>query len=115
MQIILQDIILFGYHGVHSLENAVGTSFKIDLTIDMKDMPITSLDDTIDYEKVFLLLKNEFEKTEKLLEVLSERIIQAICLTFKGIIQIEITILKINPHIPSFQGTVGVKKVKKIK
>ena len=115
MQIILKDILLFGYHGVHPLENELGTSFKIDINIDVEDVQIRSLDDTVDYEKVFVLLKEEFEKTEKLLEVLADRIIISICNHFKHILQVEVSIMKINPPIPSFQGSVGVKKIKKLK
>ena len=115
MQIILDDIILFGYHGVHAFENEVGTNFQIGITIDIDDVPINVLEDTVDYEKVFLLLKVEFEKTEQLLEVLADRIIQTIGSNFNQIIQIEVSIKKLNPPIPFFQGTVGIKKIKKIK
>ena len=114
MQIILKDILLFGFHGVHPLENKVGTNFKIDLTIDVRDIVIKNLEDTIDYEKVYLILKDEFNITEHLLEVLAERIIEKIFVTFKGLLQIELTIMKLNPPISSFEGTVGVKKTKKL-
>jgi len=60
-------------------------------------------------------VKEEFKKTEQLLEVLADRIIQTIISNFHQIIQIEISIKKLNPPIPSFQGTVGIKKLKKIK
>lgn len=115
MQILLEDIILFGYHGVHPFENEVGTNFQMDIKIDIDDIPIRVLDDTVDYEKVFLLVKEEFKKTEQLLEVLADRIIQTISLNFDQIIQIEISIKKLNPPIPSFNGTVGIKKLKKLK
>ena len=115
MQILLDDIVLFGYHGVHSFENEVGTNFQISIKIDIDDIPIRVLEDTVDYEKVFLLVKEEFNKTEQLLEVLADRMIQTISSNFHQIIQIEISIKKLNPPIPSFQGTVGIKKTKKLK
>lgn len=115
MQIILKDIIIFGYHGVHPLENKVGTNFKVNLWIDIEDKKICQLEDTIDYAEVFELLKKEFYQTEKLLEVLAERIIDAVVLKFKHILHIEIEILKIDPPIPSFSGMVGIKKSKNIK
>lgn len=113
MQIILKDILLFGYHGVHPLENKVGTNFKIDLLIDMFDKEIINLHDTIDYAEVFKVLKQEFAVTEKLLEVLADRILNAIFSKFHHILQIEIQIMKVDPPIPSFQGMVGVKKIKR--
>ena len=115
MQIILENIILFGYHGVHPLENEVGTSFRVGINIEMEDVSVQSIDDTIDYEQVYRVLKDEFNKTEKLLEVLAERINEVICAKFRNIVQVEITIMKIDPPISSFQGSVGVKKIKKIK
>jgi hypothetical protein len=38
----------------------------------------------------------------------------ALLLKFKQILHIEIEILKIDPPISSFQGMVGVKKIKKV-
>lgn len=115
MHIILKDIILHGYHGMHPLENEVGTNFNVEIIINTEDVLIQSIHDTIDYEKIFLLLKEEFKKTEKLLELLAERIIQSIITNFDQIVQIEITIMKLNPPIASFQGNVGIKKIRKIK
>ena len=114
MQIVLKDIELFGFHGVHPLENKLGTTFKIDLLIETKDKNIQQLSDTIDYEKVFLILKEEFSKTEQLLEVLADRIISKIISVFSDISMVEICIFKINPPISSFQGKVGIKKSKKL-
>lgn len=114
MQILLKDILLFGYHGVHPLENQTGTHFKVNLIIEMSDEKVVELNDTIDYAEVFALLKHEFSKTEKLLEVLADRILDAIHLKFKQILHIEIEILKLDPPIPSFQGAVGIKKSKKL-
>ena len=114
MQIILKDILLFGYHGVHPMEQKTGTHFKINLIIEMDDKKVVDLNDTIDYTEVYNLLKHSFHQTEQLLEVLADKIIDAISSKFKHILHIEIEILKIDPPIPSFQGMVGVKKIKKV-
>lgn len=114
MQILLKDILLFAYHGVHPLENKIGTHFKVNLIIEIGEDKVVELNDTIDYAEVFALLKQEFSKTEKLLEVLADRILDEMALKFKQILHIEIEILKLDPPIPSFQGAVGIKKSKKI-
>ncbi|MEY3348561.1 MAG: Dihydroneopterin aldolase [Bacteroidota bacterium] len=114
MQIILKDILLFGYHGVHPMEQKTGTHFKINLIIEVDDKKVVDLNDTIDYTEVYNSLKHSFHQTERLLEVLADKIIDAISSKFKQILHIEIEILKLDPPIPSFQGAVGIKKSKKL-
>ena len=61
MQIILKDIVLFGYHGVHPLEKKVGTPFRINIQINLdSSVSVQSLSDTLDYAQVFDILKKEF-------------------------------------------------------
>lgn len=110
MQIILKDIVLFGYHGVHELERMVGTHFRMNVLIDCgHSKPIHALADTLDYASVFTLVKNEFQKTEALLEVLIERIIQSLFNAFSEVKSVDISIVKLNPPIAGFQGEVGVR------
>lgn len=110
MQIILKDILLFGYHGVHELERIVGTHFRINVLIDCDNLkPIKTLTDTVDYASVFNLVKHEFQETEALLEVLIERVIQSIFSSFSIVKSVDISIVKLNPPIAGFQGEVGVR------
>lgn len=109
MNIILKDIRLFGYHGVHPLENTCGTEFIVNIVIgiDSKQF-IKTLTDTIDYAEVFSLMKQVFSKTEQLLEVVAEKIFIAIAENFPDAAEIEISIVKSNPPIEGFIGQVGV-------
>lgn len=116
MQIILKDILLHGFHGVHPLERKVGTSFRIDIQIDLDPcVSVQNLGNTVDYAEVFTTLKKEFQETEDLLEVLAERIISSIALLSSNILSIQISIVKLNAPISSFQGEVGVRLKKQIK
>jgi dihydroneopterin aldolase len=109
LKIHLKDIKLYGYHGVHPLENKVGLEFIIDLSIMIKrDQQKFQLTDTIDYESIFLLLKEEFTKTESLLENLGNRIIQRIHADFPSTQSIDLTIMKIGAPISNLQGKVGI-------
>lgn len=110
IQILLQDIKLFGYHGVHPLEKVTGTHFTVNITIDINATgePM-ALADTIDYADVFQLLKTEFSQTEDLLENLAERILTKIFTTFTLAQHADIAILKNNAPISAFQGRVGVR------
>lgn len=114
MQILLQDIHLYGYHGVTTLENRCGTQFKVNMSITLKKHihPI-GLADTVDYVRVFQLLTSEFNKTTALLEELADRILVRLFEQFpEQIDQAEITVLKVNPAVQGFQGSLGVRSVK---
>ncbi len=109
MNIILKDITLFGYHGVHPLENKCGTDFTINIVIAMDNrQPIKTLTDTIDYAAVYSLVKKVFSTTEQLLEVVADKLFIAIAETFPLAVEIEISILKSNPPMEGFMGQVGV-------
>jgi dihydroneopterin aldolase len=113
MQVILKDLILFGYHGVHPLEKKVGTPFSMNIIIDLAvDQRIVSIEDTLDYAMVYETVKREFIEVEDLLEVLLERIISAIEKLSKQITAIEITLEKLNAPISGFNGKVGVRITK---
>ncbi|MBP7931417.1 MAG: dihydroneopterin aldolase [Chitinophagaceae bacterium] len=113
MQVILKDLSLFGYHGVHPLEKKVGTSFSMNITIDLAvNHQIISIEDTLDYARVYETVKREFDIVEDLLEVLLERIISSIQQLSKHITNIDITLEKLNAPIPGFKGKVGVRITK---
>lgn len=116
MQVILKDLILFGYHGVHPLEKKVGTPFSMNIIIDLAvNQNIITVEDTLDYAKVYETVKREFNQVEDLLEVLLERIISAIQQLSNQITIIDITLEKLNAPIPGFKGKVGVRITKSFK
>lgn len=113
IQVLLHNIQLHGYHGVHPLEKVTGTNFIINLVIDVNIAEDNVLlQDTIDYAIVFDMLKFEFSQSEDLLENLSNRIIQKIFTTFMQAERIELTILKNDAPIAGFCGQVGTKCIK---
>ena len=113
MQVILKDLSLFGYHGVHPLEKKVGTPFNMNIIIDLAvNHQIISIEDTLDYAKVYETVKREFNQVEDLLEILLERIISAIHQLSNQITVIDITLEKLNAPITGFKGKVGVRITK---
>lgn len=109
LAIHLKDINLYGYHGVHPLENQVGLEFTVNLSIytKMSDNKL-QLEDTIDYESVFHMLKKEFNITESLLENLAARIISKIENSYPLAQRVELMIMKNGAPIQNFQGKVGI-------
>ncbi|MCE2847654.1 MAG: dihydroneopterin aldolase [Chitinophagaceae bacterium] len=114
MNIILKDIRLFGYHGVHPLENMCGTEFIINIVIVMdNNHRIKILSDTIDYAAVYSVMKKVFSMPEQLLEVVAEKIFVAIAESFPIASEIDISIMKSNPPIEGFLGQVGIQLKKR--
>lgn len=103
-------MVLWGYHGVSSLEAKCGTEFKIDMTLSLIEKEEYSvLTDTVDYVKVHEMVKEEFDRPEMLLESLVKRICDSVMQRFpEQIARIQITILKIGAPILGFSGQVGV-------
>lgn len=110
MKIILKDIELYGYHGVHELEKKVGVSFLVNMCMNIDiDQPDISLDETIDYAIVLSILKVEFNQPSSLLESLAIRIAASVKLTFPQLLGISINIMKIGAPIENFLGCVGIE------
>ena len=105
----LNDMIFHAYHGVHEEETIVGADFKVSVAISFNvSKKILSLNDTINYVAVFSIIKNLFEIPEKLLETLAQNITDEIYKINNQITSINVTIIKLNPPICNFTGTVGV-------
>lgn len=110
MKIILSNIELIGYHGVHELEKKVGLIFQLDSTIEFNEKdPIVELNDTIDYGIVISIIKKEFQITESLLEPLANRIANSINAIYPFISSITLRIIKKGAYIQGLKGDVGVE------
>lgn len=113
MKIILSNIELYGYHGIHDLEKKVGLNFQVDANIEFSEKGIiTELNQTVDYGNVFEIIKKEFNVTESLLEALVERIAASIKASYPFISTISLRIIKKGAYIEGMKGDVGVEITK---
>jgi dihydroneopterin aldolase len=109
IQVLLKDIRLQGTHGVFQGEELWATTFRLNLIIDLKnDPPFVELNDTVDYSKVYEIVKSSFSIREQLLENLADRIYANLVAQFIQIHSVEISIIKEDPPIPGFSGEVGI-------
>ena len=110
LTISLNKLRFFAYHGLYAEEKKVGATFEINLSVSFSaNDKITDLDETVNYEKLYALLKNEMQKPRELLETLAMEITQAIHLSFPSLKKIEITITKLQVPLVGFTGNVSVK------
>lgn len=102
MKIYLNEMIFYGYHGVHPEERKLGQRFVVNFSYETKkehDTEIKLLDDTIDYTKVYAIIKNAIEKHSfQLLENCANTILDSILKAFPTIVLATVRIKK--PSVP---------------
>jgi len=92
----------FAYHGCFTEEQIIGTKFRIDLFLEVNTVDAEqsdNLSDTVNYQEVFMLVKEEMKIKSKLLEHVGRRIIDKIKLQFPEVEKARIKIRKLNPPL----------------
>ena len=64
MEILLEKIRLYGYHGLHTGEEILGGEFEVNLTVHYSpvELPVQNLSDTVDYTALYELVKTRMQK-----------------------------------------------------
>ena len=102
ISIELNELEFYAYHGVYEEEKEKGNTFIVNLKVTGEfDQAVLadSLEGTIDYEKLFDLVRREMEIPSNLLEHVVGRIRSAIKNAFPEIKSISISLEKLNPPI----------------
>lgn len=98
----IEGMEFYAYHGCFEEEQIIGTNFLADISLETDFTLASQTDDlagTIDYVKVYDLLKEEMKIKSKLLEHLANRIIDRIKSNFPSVATVEIKLAKLNPPI----------------
>lgn len=112
-QISLERMEFYGYHGCFKEEHVVGTHFSVDIHIEIDTSSAEKSDDlqqTIDYQEVYSVVKQEFKEKSKLIENLAWRIATAVKVKFPVIEHITIKVSKLNPPVGGKVFSVSVTK-----
>jgi 7,8-dihydroneopterin aldolase/epimerase/oxygenase len=110
----LRDLRFFANHGLHEEERLAGTTFLVDVDVTAaarKEM-VTKIDDTMDYVKVYAIVKKFMQQPTPLLETLCMLIADDIHQEFPSAERVSITITKLSPPITNFSGSVAVSYTK---
>ena len=103
----------YAHHGCSKEEQELGGRFSVDIEMQVSaDDAITTdrLSATVDYQEVFLLIKEEMQIRSKLLEHLTGRIAFSIRRKYGNkISQLSVEVSKTNPPIPGYIGKVSVR------
>jgi dihydroneopterin aldolase len=101
-QLLLENMEFYAYHGHYDEERTIGARFSVDLVIDAnlgKPAETDSLEDAVDYTKIYDCVKQEMVKPSRLLEHLALRIIKAVYAVSDHITSVKVTVSKLNPVI----------------
>lgn len=97
----LEGMEFFAYHGFYDEEQKIGTKFIVDVYIMFKSNQFSEdlIENTINYELIYIIVKNEMNHQYKLIEHLAEQIIKQLKekIEFENIIKINIR--KVHPPI----------------
>ncbi len=101
-KVVLEGLEFHAYHGIYPEERSSGNKFEVDIAVNTSFEESAFHDDlsgTINYEEIYLIVKNEMEKPSKLLESVAHSIAQKILDSFSAALKVEVTISKFNPPI----------------
>lgn len=110
-QIALENMEFFAYHGCFSEEQIIGTRFIIDLWIETDTTEAEHTDkitQTINYQDVYFLVKEQMIIKSKLLEHVGRRILDALTEKFPDVISARIKVSKMNPPLGGKVGCVSI-------
>ncbi len=109
--ISIENMEFFAYHGCFSEEQIIGTRFIVDLYIEAETTEAEETDKlskTINYQEVFLMVKDQMAIKSHLLEHLARRILNALHENFSGIDYVEVKVSKMNPPLGGKVGNVSL-------
>lgn len=106
----LANLKFFSFHGVHEEERVLGGEYIVNAEVDFPaDFSVTVLEQTIDYSKIYEIIKQRMRKPTALLETVAQDLAHCIYAMDSRIASINISITKVNPPIQQFRGSIAVR------
>jgi dihydroneopterin aldolase len=96
----IEGMKFYAFHGHFESEQIVGNEFQVDLRIetDCSRAAISdNLNDALNYQTAYEIVKNEMSVTSHLLENVAKRVLDSLYSNFNSIKKAEIKISKMNP------------------
>jgi len=99
--VLLQDIELYGFHGLYPGEKELGAKYIVNLEFVVLVAPKDKLEltDLVDYKKAYDLVKEEFSIATPLLETLCKRIATTLKKAFPAAEKITVSASKLSPPL----------------
>jgi len=100
--IALNGMEFFAYHGCHEEEQKTGNRFLVDVIFFSPTEKAEATDDlskTVDYQKVYQVIKTEMSIRSHLIEHITRRIMNALIQNFPSMGGMKVTVSKMNPPL----------------
>ena len=105
----LHNLRFFSFHGIYEEERILGNEYEVNASVTfIENEPVTTLPQTIDYVKIYDIIKQRMDIPIPLLETMAQDLAQQVYDADNRITSISIDVKKLYPPITNFQGSVGV-------
>jgi len=106
----LQQLRFHAYHGLYPGEEKTGSPYEVNVRVIYEEgaRSLDNLENTVNYVEVFEIVKQRMLEPAPLLETVAERIIRDIKERFSFVRAIELSVFKLEPPVPQFQGKLGI-------
>jgi len=109
--ISIEDMEFYSFHGHFKEERIVGNKFLVSVTLET-DMKVPSesdnLNDAVNYQLVYEIVKLQMKEKSHLLEHIAGRIINAIYTELERVQNVTVKVSKMNPPMGGKIGSVSV-------
>jgi dihydroneopterin aldolase len=92
----------FSYHGYHAAERTIGNRYRVDIELDADFGQAAIADDltaTVNYEKIFAVVRDRMHIPARLLEHLAYEIVEGIREAFPQVKRVQAEVIKFNPPL----------------
>lgn len=98
------------FHGIYQEEKILGNSFEVDCSVDIQEPPhvIQHIDETVNYQKIYELIKSQMDIPTPLLETVAMNIGRHVHQSFPQVKAISVTIKKLRPPVNGLRGSTSV-------
>lgn len=100
-KIEIRKAAFYAYHGYYAEEQLIGSQFIVNakVTLYNTDFADDLLIETVNYQTMYTIIKEEMNVPRSLIETLGQSIIERMMVTFPAVVKASISIEKINPSI----------------
>ena len=111
----LNDLHFFAFHGILEEEKIIGNEYVVNVSLEFHENEevITHINETINYESVYLLIRQRMSIPTSLLETIVMETGNQIHTEYPDLKSILISIKKMHPPIEGIQGAAEVSWQKK--
>ncbi len=111
LTISLDDVLLYGRHGVMTQEREVGNEFRVSVAVTMPapaGCATDKLEGTLSYADIYDVVSEQFSRPSALIEHVAHRISRALFDRWPLIDRVVVKVTKVTPPITGFAGSASV-------